>query len=271
MTEERRAAASTRPGCQGARLFPVLRLQVHATCPQDTLDAVLAWIDGSAREYVCFANVHGAIESWRDASVATAFAGAGLTVPDGMPLVWLGRLYGHPGVRRVYGPDLTLMVCAALAQRKGRVFLCGGSPPVAARMGEALTARFPGLVIAGVVSPPFRAVTAEEDREMTAGINTAHPDVVLVGLGCPKQERWMAAHRESLEAPVLLGVGAAFDFVAASVRQAPRWMMRAGLEWLFRLLQEPRRLWRRYLVYNPLFVALALMQLVASRGRGRPP
>jgi N-acetylglucosaminyldiphosphoundecaprenol N-acetyl-beta-D-mannosaminyltransferase len=248
----------------------VLRIQVDAVDLDRAVVIAQSWVVARAREYVCFANVHGAVESWRDASLPPVYAGAGLTVPDGMPLVWLGRLRGHGGVGRVYGPDFTLILCATLAARQGRVFLYGGAPGVSARLGEVLTSRFPGLVVAGTESPPFRDLAVEEAGEMVTRINAARPDVVLVGLGCPKQERWMAAHRPQLDAPVLLGVGAAFDFLTGAVAQAPRWMRGSGLEWLFRLMQEPRRLWRRYLVYNPLFVALALAQLLTGRDSGPP-
>lgn len=244
--------------------YPVLRIRVDAVDPRHAAELALSWIDAGAREYVCFANVHGAVESWRDRSLSPVYGAAGLTVPDGVPLVWLGRLRGHAGVRRVYGPDFTLRLSEALAARGGRLFLYGGAAGVAARLGDVLAARFPGLIVAGTLSPPFRALTREEDDEIVERINEARPDVVLVGLGCPKQERWMADHRDRLDAAVLLGVGAAFDFLSGTVAQAPRWMMRVGLEWLFRLVHEPRRLWYRYLVYNPLFMVLATVQLITG-------
>jgi len=247
------------------RLYPVLLLWVDAVNPAQAVQTIRGWIDARVREYVCFANVHGAVEAWKDPSLVSVYRGAGLVVPDGMPLVWLGRLRGHRQVRRVYGPDLTLALAEAFAVRGLRLYLYGGEPGVADALALALANRFPGLVVAGAEAPPFRPLTPEEDTATVARINAASAHAVLVGLGCPKQERWMAEHRQALSAPVLLGVGAAFDFLTARVRQAPRWMMALGLEWLFRLLQEPRRLARRYLVYNPVFLFHATLQLLGLR------
>jgi N-acetylglucosaminyldiphosphoundecaprenol N-acetyl-beta-D-mannosaminyltransferase len=247
------------------RLYPVLRLWVDAVDPAETVKTIGTWIDARVREYVCFANVHGAVEAWKDPSLVGASRGAGLVVPDGMPLVWLGRLRGYGQVRRVYGPDLTLALTEAFAARGLRLYLYGGEPGVAEALARTLADRFPGLIVAGAEGPPFRPLTPAEDAAAVARINAASAHAVLIGLGCPKQERWMAEHRQALNAPVLLGVGAAFDFLTARVRQAPRWMMALGLEWLFRLLQEPRRLGRRYLVYNPVFVFHATLQLLGWR------
>jgi N-acetylglucosaminyldiphosphoundecaprenol N-acetyl-beta-D-mannosaminyltransferase len=259
------------------RSYDVLGVRIAAIDPARVLEVLGRWIEARQADYVCFANVHGVMEGRRDEALRRAFAVAGLTVPDGMPLVWVGRLKGHRSVRRVYGPDLALRLCERAARHGYRCFFYGGAPGVADELAAAMRARFPGLQVAGTGAPPFRPLAPEEEAEEIAGINEARPDVVFVGLGCPKQEKWMAAHRDHLTAPVLLGVGAAFDFHTGRIRQAPRWMMRAGLEWLFRLVQEPRRLWRRYLVYNPLFVFHVAMELVGLRrypapergGRGR--
>jgi N-acetylglucosaminyldiphosphoundecaprenol N-acetyl-beta-D-mannosaminyltransferase len=170
----------------------------------------------------------------------------------------------------VYGPDLTLALCEVARREGWACYFYGGAPGVPERLAEEMGRRFPGLRTVGTCSPPFRALTPAEDEELVRAINAARPDLVFVGLGCPKQERWMADHRARLEAPVLLGVGAAFDMHTGGVRQAPRWMQAAGLEWLFRLGTEPRRLWRRYLVYNPLFVFHVLLELTGLRRYERP-
>jgi N-acetylglucosaminyldiphosphoundecaprenol N-acetyl-beta-D-mannosaminyltransferase len=193
------------------------------------------------------------MESTRDAQLRMIHVRAGLVTPDGMPLVWLARAAGYR-VDRVYGPDLMLAVCAASVERGYRHFFYGGGPGVAPRLANRLSARFPGLIIAGTYTPPFGSVTSPADDAIVATINEAAPDIVWVGLSTPRQERWMAAHVDRLTAPVLVGVGAAFDFHAGLKRQAPRWMQRSGLEWSFRLATEPRRLWRRYLQNNPAFV-----------------
>ncbi len=235
---------------------------------------VQGWIGRGERGYVCHANVHGVMEARHDAALRAAYARADLIVADGMPLVWVGRLRGQHAVHRVYGPDFMLLLTERAAARGYRVFFYGGVPGVAKTLADRLAVRFPGLRVVGVESPPFRPLTAEEDSAMVARINGTGADIVWVGLGCPKQERWMAEHRAALTAPVLLGVGAAFDFHAGRVGQCPRWLMAVGLEWLFRLMTEPRRLWRRYLLYNPLFVALITRQLlreVGGRRAGSPP
>jgi N-acetylglucosaminyldiphosphoundecaprenol N-acetyl-beta-D-mannosaminyltransferase len=245
--------------------FGVLGVWIDAVDQLRAQEAIEGWITDRQRRYVCVSNVHSVMEARRDESLRAVFNAAGLAVPDGMPLVWVGRLRGRHAVRRVYGPDLTLQLCERAARRGFTCFFYGGGPGVAGRLAEALSRRFPGLRVVGAEAPPFRPLTTEEDEEAVRRINAASPDVVFVGLGCPKQERWMAEHRERLHAPVLLGVGAAFDFHTGLVPQAPRWMMGAGLEWLFRLSQEPRRLWRRYLVYNPLFVFHLTLELLGLR------
>jgi len=250
---------------RGRERFGVLGVWIDAVDQLRAQEAIEGWITDRQRRYVCVSNVHSVMEARRDESLRAVFNAAGLAVPDGMPLVWVGRLRGRHAVRRVYGPDLTLQLCERAAGRGFTCFFYGGGPGVAERLAESLSRRFPGLRVVGAEAPPFRPLTTEEDEEAMRRINAACPDVVFVGLGCPKQERWMAEHRERLHAPVLLGVGAAFDFHTGRVPQAPRWMMGAGLEWLFRLSREPRRLWRRYLVYNPLFVFHLTLELLGLR------
>lgn len=239
----------------------VLGVGVSAIDMERALEAIERWIERGERHYVCVTNVHGVMESWRDPDLRRIHNASGLTTPDGMPLVWLSRLKGFRGVERVYGPELMLALCERSVSRGYRHFFYGGATPAALdRLVENLRRRFPGLQVAGAYWPPFRPLTPEEDEQVVRLINRAAPDVLWVGLGAPKQERWMAEHRGRLEVPVMIGVGAAFDFHAGLKRQAPRWMQRAGLEWFFRLCQEPGRLWRRYLLNIPLFVCLVLAQ-----------
>jgi N-acetylglucosaminyldiphosphoundecaprenol N-acetyl-beta-D-mannosaminyltransferase len=181
-----------------------------------------------------------------------------------VPLVWMMRRLGFPQQERVYGPDLTLRILEAAAQEGIPVGFYGSTPQTLERLLENLRRRFPALQVAYRCSPPFRPLTPEEDDAVVREMNASGTRVLFVGLGCPKQERWMAAHKGRVQA-VMMGVGAAFDFLAGLKPQAPRWMQRAGLEWLFRLLSEPRRLWRRYFYHNPRFTVLALSQLLRER------
>lgn len=251
--------------------FQVLGTAVDAVDLAAAAVQVEEWLATGRRGYVCHANVHGVMEAHADPLVAAAYAEAGLTVPDGMPLVWLGRRAGHPDVGRVYGPDFMLELCARAAVRGYSCFYLGGGPGVAPALARALEERFPGLRTAGVWTPPFGIDAGRVDEEAVERINAAGPDIVWIGLGCPRQERWMATHRARLQAGALVGVGAAFDFHTGRVRQAPRWMQRSGLEWLFRLVQEPRRLWRRYVVTNALFVMHLTLQLTRLRSYPEPP
>jgi len=229
------------------------------------LDVIEAWITQRESHYVCVTPVHSVMECQRDPELRRICNASGMTTPDGMPLVWLSRLYGYRYVDRVYGPDLMLALCEQSVSRGYRHFFYGGAEGIPEQLAEGLQGRFPGLQVVGTHSPPFRPLTPEEDTAVVQMINVADPDIVWVGLGSPKQERWMADHVGHLSAPVLIGVGAAFDFLAGRKRQAPRWMQRSGLEWLFRLLTEPRRLWRRYLVNNPLFMLLVAAQMLGLR------
>ena len=253
----------------------VLGVEVSAISMAMALSTIGAWVERRHRAYVCITGVHGIMESQRHADVRRIHNHAGLVTPDGMPLVWLLRAAGHRHVTRVYGPDLMLAVFAhAPAQAPAKPhahFLYGGTPATLDRLRRNLTRRFPHARIAGAYAPPFRLLSPAEDRAVVARINAAKPDIVWVGLGTPKQERWMASHRAKLRAPVLIGVGAAFDIHAGTRRQAPRLLQRGGLEWLFRLTMEPRRLWRRYLVNNPMFVFLVGRQLLSALGRAPAP
>jgi N-acetylglucosaminyldiphosphoundecaprenol N-acetyl-beta-D-mannosaminyltransferase len=205
--------------------------------------------------------VHGVIEGRRDATFRRILNRAALVLPDGMPLVWFGRLRGHRGIQRVYGPGFMEAVLARTAGAAVRHFFYGGQPGVAEDLARRMSARFPGLKIAGTYCPPFRPLSQSELEMVARTINEAGPDIVWVGLSTPKQERWIAEVRERLRAKVVVSVGAAFDYHTGRLRQAPAWMQRAALEWLFRLWQEPGRLWRRYAVNNPRFLGLAVLQL----------
>ncbi|HWX74142.1 MAG TPA: WecB/TagA/CpsF family glycosyltransferase, partial [Solirubrobacteraceae bacterium] len=221
---------------------------------------VLDWIDAAigagARTYLTAAAVNLVMSAQEDPQTRAAVLGATLVVPDGQPLVWALRALGHPSATRVYGPDLMALACERAASSGTSIFLYGGRTPEAlALLERRLGERFPGLRIAGRYWPPFREPTPAEDEDVIAAINSSGAAVVWVGTGQPKQEKWMLRMRPRLAAPVLAGVGAAFDFHAGLVAQAPPWMQRAGLEWSYRLVREPRRLWRRYARYNPLFIA----------------
>lgn len=232
----------------------VLGVGVSAIDMDAAVVAITDWIEERRPHYVCVTGVHGVMESQRDPELRAIHNRSGLTTPDGMPLVWCARWAGATHVGRVYGPDLMLAICARAAERGWRSFFYGGAEGVPELLAEQLGARFPGLVVAGTHSPPFRPLTAEEGEAVVDLINVTKPDIVWVGLSTPKQERWMAQNRDGLTAPVLIGVGAAFDIHAGLLPQAPRWMQRSGLEWLYRLFREPKRLWRRYLANNPKFL-----------------
>ena len=235
---------------------PLLGVPLAITDYASTLD----WIDDAVaagrRGYLCVAAVHTVMACQEDRALRDAVLGADFTVPDGQPLVWALRLLGHTLPSRVYGPDLMWKASERAARSGTRLYFHGGrhSQGAMALLIHNLRTAHPGLQIVGGLTQPFRDLSAEEEEAQAASINRARPDVVWVGLGVPRQELWMQRMRDRLDAPVLVGVGAAFDFHAGLVRQAPRWMQELGLEWLFRLSQEPRRLWRRYLRYNPRFV-----------------
>jgi N-acetylglucosaminyldiphosphoundecaprenol N-acetyl-beta-D-mannosaminyltransferase len=215
-----------------------------------------ATIMAGGRGYVTAAAVNLVMSAREDPQTRAAVLGATLAVPDGQPLVWALRALGHARATRVYGPDLMARFCARAASDGTPIYLYGGRTAEALELLEArLRERFPGLRIAGGYSPPFRALSSAEERDVVAAIDASGAEVVWVGTGQPKQEKWMLAMRPRLRAPLLVGVGAAFDFHAGLVPQAPAWMQRSGLEWVYRLSREPRRLWRRYARYNPLFVA----------------
>jgi N-acetylglucosaminyldiphosphoundecaprenol N-acetyl-beta-D-mannosaminyltransferase len=241
-----------------------------------TYDATLDWMDAAIaageRAYVCVAATHTVMACQEDPELRAAVLAASFTVPDGQPLVWALAALGHRLPDRVYGPTLMDRAFARAARTGTRMFLYGGrdsDPRHLPLLRERLEARHPGVTIAGGVVPVYRPLGDAEADALAEEINAAEPDVVWVGIGVPRQEKWMAQMRPRLDAPVLVGVGAAFDFHAGLVPQAPDRLQRLGLEWLFRLAQEPRRLWRRYLRYNPRFVAGFARQWARERLRQR--
>jgi N-acetylglucosaminyldiphosphoundecaprenol N-acetyl-beta-D-mannosaminyltransferase len=244
----------------------ILGVPLALTDYERTIEWMDATIATGRRGYVCVAAVHTVMACQEDPELRAAVLGSDLTVPDGQPLVWAMNALGHDLSSRVYGPDLMARYCERAALTGARMFLYGGRDQDAlVQLALNLRTKYPGLNIVGGYVPPFRPLTGEEEDFVLDEINRSQADVVWVGIGVPKQEKWMAAMRGRLRAPVLVGVGAAFDFHAGLVSQAPRWMQSTGLEWAYRLLQEPGRLWRRYLRYNPLFVAGFLRQWLAHR------
>jgi N-acetylglucosaminyldiphosphoundecaprenol N-acetyl-beta-D-mannosaminyltransferase len=236
-------------------------------------DRTLDWIDAtvSARRqgYVCVCNVHTVMASSEDEELRAALEQSSMNVPDGQPLVWAINTLGHSLAGRVYGPELMSRACARAASTGLRFYLYGGRNQGAlVQLALNLRQRYPGVRIVGGYSPPHRPLTVEEEEAVAEEINHSRADVVWVGIGVPKQEKWMARMRPRLESPLLIGVGAAFDFHAGLVPQAPNWLQEAGLEWAYRLAHEPRRLWRRYVRYNPRFVLAFARQALAHR-RGR--
>lgn len=240
----------------------ILGIRVSALSLAGAVDIFAAWVEAAARpaRYVCIRDAHGVVRGLGDPELRAIHNRADMVTSDGMPLVWILRRRGHAGATRVYGPDLMHAVMADPRLRARRHFFYGGLPGIPERLVEQLSRRFPGLAVAGTLSPPFGDPSPEEDAALVAQVNAARPDIVWVGLSTPKQERWMASHRERVDAAVLVGVGAAFDFHAGVKPQAPLWMQRNGLEWIFRLATEPRRLAGRYLKTVPTFALLALLQ-----------
>ena len=242
----------------------ILGIRVDAVTYESATSQIIDWARGRQSRYVCATSVHGLIESSQDDRFRDILNGSDLITPDGMPLVWGLRRLGVQSASRVYGPNLTLDVCRASAAAGVPIALYGGTDESLDRFSRFLQAQFPSVNISCAISPPFRPLTREEDEAYTRRINESGAGIVLVGIGCPKQERWMSEHKGRIDA-VMLGVGAAFDFHAGKVPQAPSWMQRSGLEWLFRLIAEPKRLWKRYTRIVPRFIGLFGLQLARER------
>lgn len=245
----------------------ILGVEVSAVSLAMAVDTIDSWVSRGQANYVCVAAVDSIMESYRRKALQQIHNSAGLVLPAGMPLVWLSRLQGFRQVTRVYGPDLMLAVCERSLKHGYRHYFYGGAPEVAERVADKLLVRFPGLNIAGILSPPCRELEPEEQRIVVGQINLTRPDVVWVGTRTPKQEMWMAQHRHQLQAPVLIGVGSAFDFHAGIKRQSSPWMMRAGLKWLFHVVKEPEHLAPLYLVNNLVFFALVIRDSLSKRLR----
>jgi N-acetylglucosaminyldiphosphoundecaprenol N-acetyl-beta-D-mannosaminyltransferase len=256
-------------GYHGDRIN-ILGVNVSAINLGDAVAVIRRWIREDSHQYVCVSGAHGVMECRRNERLRQIHNESGMVTPDGMPLVWMARLLGSKRVTRVYGPDLMRKVTEISASNGYRQFYYGAAGGTADKLKEALVRAHPGLQVAGTYSPPYRELTPVEDEAVINAINAAHPHILWVGLSTPKQEFWMANHLGKLNVPVMIGVGAAFDFLAGSKRQAPRWMQRRGLEWLFRLLTEPRRLWRRYAFVVPGFAFLAARQLFGQAFRPAP-
>lgn len=232
------------------------------------LTRISEWASRHESRYVCICNVHSVVTASQDPAFGRVVHEADMATPDGAPVALMLRRLGHVGQQRINGPDLMWRYCAQAAQRSESIYLYGGTPETLVVLQQRLAQAFPGLRVAGAWSPPFRALTVEEDTAAVDRINASGAGTVWVSLGCPKQELWMAAHRGRIHA-VMIGVGAAFDYHAGTIKRAPKWMQDCGLEWLHRLASEPGRLWRRYLVTNTLFVLGAATQLLWGRGGQR--
>jgi N-acetylglucosaminyldiphosphoundecaprenol N-acetyl-beta-D-mannosaminyltransferase len=244
----------------------IVGTRIDATSYEDACDRIETWVHQKISGYIVAANVHVVMMGYWQPSYQKVINQAILVTPDGMPLVWAMRLLGVKKQSRVYGPDLMLAWCDRAARLQIPLYLYGGTEIMLERLKNSLEQKFPGILIVGTHSPPFRPLIAAEEAIDIQRIHNTGAKVVLVGLGCPKQEEWMARQQGKLEA-VMIGVGAAFSFHSGEVSQAPRWMMQWGLEWLYRFVTEPKRLWKRYLVNNPVFLILFGLQLCKHWGR----
>src|SRR5579884_2774579 len=271
--EAMRPESSVQPRLSPVSVPPtvdVLGVQLALTDYEEMLGWIDAMVASRARGFLCACNVHTVMASREDPELRTALDAASLNVPDGQPLVWALNALGHTLPGRVYGPELMSRACERAVELGHRFYLYGGRNQGAlVQLALNLRRRHPGVKIVGGYSPPHRPLSDEERQAIAAEINRCQADVVWVGIGVPKQEKWMAQMREELNTPVLVGVGAAFDFHAGLVPQAPNWIQEAGLEWAYRLAHEPRRLWRRYLRYNPRFLTAFARQLTHHRRRDR--
>jgi N-acetylglucosaminyldiphosphoundecaprenol N-acetyl-beta-D-mannosaminyltransferase len=243
----------------------VLGVGISALNLPTARDAIAGAVRDRRKGYICVTGVHGVMEAQTDAAFRRILNGAFLCTPDGMPMVWMGKIHGHSEMRRVYGPDLMLEVCAWSEKNSCRHFFYGGADGVADLLAAKLKEKFPKMEIVGTFTPPFRPLNSDEEKQFAERIRAARPDILWVGLSTPKQEKFMAEFLPKLDVTLMIGVGAAFDFHSGRVRQAPRWMQRGGLEWIYRLGCEPRRLAKRYFRNNPLFVLKYSIQLTGLK------
>lgn len=242
--------------------FDVIGCKISKTTTQGAVQEILSQVRSKQGGYVCFANVHAGVTAYNNPGYLSVLNHSFLTLPDGRPIYWIGRLNGVQGIEQIPGPDFLPKLMAQKSNPPLRHYFYGGQPEALEKMIVNLKKKFPDAVLAGWESPPFRELSIDEDSQAIRRIKESKADIVWVGLGAPKQEYWMAFHQDQLKPIVLLGVGAAFDFHAGSIERAPIWMRKIGLEWLHRLVQEPNRLWRRYLVTNTLFLIYALKSLI---------
>lgn len=254
----------------GVSRFDVLGSRISALTLDRTVGLIADRVANRAPGYICVCTVNCVVEGLKNPEVQATINQAWLATPDGMPMVWWGRRVGFPDMERVYGPDLLRTVIADPRHAETTHFFYGGSPEVVDKLIERAKRINERVKIVGKICPPFRPLTTRQEADFAEAINEAGPDIVWVGLGSPKQNLWMANNRSRLRAPILIGVGAAFDFLAGVKSQAPRWMQQNGLEWFFRLITEPRRLWKRYLIYNTIFIAHTLAHLVRSKRHSLP-
>lgn len=240
----------------------IVGVRVHAGTYTSTLLQIHHWTTHKIKTYLCVSAVHLIMECHRDPHLLCGVNKAGLVVTDGMPLVWLARLWGHPKASRVYGPALMERVCGST--QRYRIALVGGAQGQSEKIKEVLESRYPGGRIVASIDTPVRPMPTRLLSAVRRKLNSARPDIVFVGMGCPFQELWMIHNRPFLDAPVLIGVGAAFDYISGAAKQCPVWMQNIGLEWLFRLGHEPRRLWYRYSYLNAQFLWLVMKQMMGK-------
>ncbi len=243
----------------------VLGVGVHAVDMTRAVNIIAHAVLDRTEGYICVTGVHGVMEAQRDPALREVFSRALMVVPDGMPTVWMGRLQGHRRMQRVFGPDLMLGVMNNRQLRNCSHFLYGGAEGIAEQLERSLRRRFPAIRIVGTYTPPFRPLNEIEQTHLSQSIASVQPDIVWIGLSTPKQERFMAEYLPRLDCTLMIGVGAAFDFHSGKLKDSPSWVKQLGLQWLHRLLQEPARLWKRYLINNPLFLAQAILQVTGLR------
>jgi N-acetylglucosaminyldiphosphoundecaprenol N-acetyl-beta-D-mannosaminyltransferase len=243
----------------------ILGVGVSAVSLDEAVDRTEAFLSGDAQGYVCVTGVHGIMEAQTDSEFRRILNRSFLTTPDGMPTVWLGRASGFKNMTRVYGPDYMVAVCGRSADHGYRHFLYGGKPGVAEELRAELMRRFPGIQIVGTYTPPFRPLNQHEEYELRTQLTDSRADILWCGLSTPKQERFMASYQGCLPVQLMVGVGAAFDLLSGNLSEAPDWMKNSGLQWFYRLIKEPRRLWRRYLGNNPRFAWLTFLQFSKLR------
>lgn len=239
----------------------IIGVQISVINMAKALAVFESWIMKGEKHYVCVTPAHSVMDCFQDHTLYPLFNSSGMTTPDGMSMAWILKLKGYQHVERVAGSDMMREILAYSVQKKWKHYFYGGAPGIPEKLAQNFKSIYPELEIAGTYSPPFRNLRLDEEQEILAQINDSQPDIVWVGISSPKQERWMAKHLSTLSASVLVGVGAAFDFLSGEKQRAPLWMQRIGMEWFYRFLTEPKRLWPRYRQY-PLFVVLALAQVL---------